>query len=373
MKYNTDFVNPRARAQVERLVNQNWLRNQALGYSIYENAYVVPADMTTPHFHRGVLTSQGEIVDNSLLFEGFEPDWANNIELSKAITRKETVIFLGWLESVWGHILTDCLKKLWFIQTDICKQYISQGAKFVAIIPWNSTALRTVFDLAGIQIDNIENIKVLSNFEKVIIPDNSIVATSDNTRYFTKEYGDVVRLITSKIPVTKSSGKLYFTRTSFSGNKFWLKREYGESCIESVFRKMGYKIVAPEKMSVLDTLSLIKNCESFASTEGSISHNILFCRPNTEVQIVRKVDYVNSWQLVVNQVADVNITYIDAHRSIISTGCLGPFYMCVTKEFEKYVGCSILHFPYFMKPSFWWYLLQNRKITKRILKLLQII
>lgn len=100
MKYNTDFVNPRARAQVERLVNQNWLRNKALGYSIYENAYVVPADMTTPHFHRGVLTSQGEIVDNSLLFEGFEPDWANNIELSKAITRKETVIFFGWLEPV---------------------------------------------------------------------------------------------------------------------------------------------------------------------------------------------------------------------------------------------------------------------------------
>ena len=100
MKYNIDFVNPRARAQVERLVNQNWLRNKVLGYSIYENAYVVPADMTTHHFHRGVLTSQGQIVDNSLLFEGFEPDWANSIELSKAITRKETVIFFGWLEPV---------------------------------------------------------------------------------------------------------------------------------------------------------------------------------------------------------------------------------------------------------------------------------
>lgn len=372
MKYNIDYINQKNNSRLEKLVNQSWLLDKPLGYSIYDHAYIVPADMSNPHFHRGVLTSYGEIVDNSLLFEGFEPDWANSVELSKAIYRNETVIYLGWLEPVWGHILTDCLKKLWFVQTVACKDLLSKGAKFVAIIPWNSKALKTIFDLVEIPIETIENIKELSKFEKVIIPDNSIVAYSDGTRQYTKEYCDIVRLINSKIPETRSSGKLYFTRASFSHGKFWLRREYGEHEIESVFRKMGYRIISPEKMPTFDTLTLIRNCESFASTEGSISHNVLFCKPGTDVKIIRKVDYVNTWQLVVNQVSDVNVTYIDAHKSIISSGCLGPFYMCVTKELQHFVGHNIFHLPHIVRPSFWWYLIQNRRITKRILSLLKL-
>lgn len=373
MKYNIDYINQKNSSRLEKLVNQSWLLDKPLGYSIYDHAYIVPADMSDPHFHRGVLTSQGEIVDSSLLFEGFEPDWANSVELYKAQKRTETVIFLGWLEPVWGHILTDCLKKLWFIRTDLCKQYISEGAKFVAIIPWHSKALDTIFDLLGFKIENIENIKVLTQFEKVIIPDNSIIRNSDDTRYYTKEYSDTVKLITDKIPETKPYGKYYFTRTSFAKNKIWQRREYGESEIESVFRKMGYTVISPEKLNPIETMTLIKNCESFASTEGSISHNVLFCKPGTDVIIVRKVDFVNTWQLIVNQVANVNVTYIDAHKSIISSGCSGPFYMSITKEMEKFVGHSIFHIPYFLKPSFWWYLIQNRKITKRILISLNII
>ena len=115
MKYNIDYINQKNSSRLEKLVNQSWLLDKPLGCSIYDHAYIVPADMSNPQFHRVVLTSYGEIVDNSLLFEGFEPDWANSVELSKAIYRNETVIYLGWLEPVWGHILTDCLKKLWFV------------------------------------------------------------------------------------------------------------------------------------------------------------------------------------------------------------------------------------------------------------------
>lgn len=372
MKYNLDFVKADCREELEQLTKVDYFKTDKLGYKSYKDAYIVPADMTSPHFHRGVLTSEGEIVQNSLLFERFEPDWEGLVDLSKAKKTTDTVIYLGWLEPVWGHIITDCLKKLWFVFTEDCKQLIEAGARLVAVIPWNSKAQKDLFDLIGIPIDSIENVKQLTQYRKIIIPDNSIVANSDESRYYFREYKDVVSRLISKIPSTETIGKVYFSRTSFSNTKFWRRREYGERIIENTFRKLGYKIIFPEKMNIIETLTMIRNCECFASTEGSISHNALFCKPDTEVIIVRKVDYVNRWQLVINQASNVNVIYIDAHQSIISSGCLGPFYMCVTKELEKFAGFTILHIPHIIRPSFWWYLVQNRRITKRICKILHL-
>lgn len=369
MNYCFDFVKPSGKEEIERLATTDYYRSGKLEYKIYKNAYIVPADMSSEHFHRGVLTCDGKIVQNSLLFEGFEPDWADKIDISTAKIVDDIVIYLGWLEPVWGHILTDCLKKLWFVFTDECRKLQQEGAKLVAIIPWNYRAQRELFELIGISLDSIENVSQLSQFKEVIIPDNSIVAMPDDTRYFYREYKDVVSRILEKIPQQKSTGKLYFSRTSFSDSKFWKRREYGEEAIEKTFVNLGYTIVRPEKLNVLDTLVLLRNCDSFASTEGSISHNALFCRPGANVVIVRKVEYVNSWQLVINQVSDIDVTYIDAHQSVISNGCLGPFYMCVTKELEQFFGQRILHVPHLLRPSFLWYLVQNRKITKRLLRL----
>lgn len=338
-----------------------------LSYKEYRNAYIVPADMSQVHFHRGVLTEDGRIIDNSLLFEGFEPDWAGSVNLTSAKYSDETVVYIGWLEPVWGHILTDCLKKLWFLFTDDCKQILAEGGKLVAVVPWNSKALCDIFSLVGVDLLQIEKVSVLSQYKKVIIPDNSFIATDENTRTYTNEYKEIIERIINKIPETKSHGKLYFTRSAFSKQPFWRRREYGEEVLEMEFKKLGYKIVSPEKYSVIETLLMLRNCDAFATTEGSISHNVLFCKPGTPVTILRKVDYVNPWQKVCDEVSGVNVAYVKAHQSVVSFGCLGPFYMCVTRELEEYVGHRIFHVPHLFRPSFYWYLIQNRRITKRLL------
>ncbi len=372
MDYCLDYINDSQRNAVEELVSSNYRVVKTLSCQCYDRAYIVPAEMSSPHFHRGVLTSNKEIVQSSLLFEGFWYNWSHSVDTKSAIQRHSSVIYLGWLEPVWGHILTDCLKKLWFLKTIQCQTLIDEGAKIVALIPWKTKALETVFDLLGVPLSSIENITTLTQFDKVYIPDNSIIRKKNDVRVYTKEYEDTVHELVSKIPKTRPTGKLYFTRSAFSKTPFWERREYGEKVIEKCFLEKGFRIVAPEKLPVLETLTLLKNCEAFASTEGSISHNALFCKEGTPVYIVRKVNYVNTWQLIINQVAKVHVTYIDAHQSIISFGCMGPFYMCVTKELEKFAGHAIFHIPHYVRPSFWWYLVQNRKTTKRVLGLLHL-
>lgn len=368
MKYNLEFVRKQSRKKLEETTNKNCFTDITLSCREYENAIAVPANLEWEHYHAGIIDSNGKVIRNSKLYETMEEDWVSHVSDDDVKYSDEEVIYIGWISPTWGHLLTDCLKKIWFLKTQKCKELLSGGGKVVAIIPWPNKTIREIFRLADVDIDSVTNIKEITKYKRIYIPDNSIIEAEDGSRTYTNEYVDVVNTIVSKIPSTGSSGKIYFSRTSFTDQKTIWIREFGEKIIEKVFKDLGYKIVYPEQGTVMGNLELIRNCDVFASTEGSVSHNALFCKPGTEVIIVRKVDYINTWQLFINQIANVNVTYIDAHRSIVSNGWLGPFYLCITRELERFVGKTMWYLPYYTRPSFWWYYIENRRIVNKILR-----
>lgn len=57
------------------------------------------------------------------------------------------------------------------------------------------------------------------------------------------------------------------------------------------------------------------NADSVVATEGSISHNVIFCRSQTDVVILWKSNYVNGYSLVINECKNLNVTYIDANHT----------------------------------------------------------
>ena len=71
---------------------------------------------------------------------------------------------------------------------DVMNPEIILGNQDVPIEDFVIMAMKELEAIDNIKIENIENIKVLTQFEKVIIPDNSIVRNSDDTRYYSKEY-----------------------------------------------------------------------------------------------------------------------------------------------------------------------------------------
>lgn len=83
----------------------------------------------------------------------------------------------------------------------------------------------------------------------------------------------------------------------------------------------------------------------------------------------------NSYQNVINEYADLNVTYIESHKSVMASKEApwgGPFYLCVTKYLERYMGHPIPHVPYCLRLSYWKYtrnfLYRNYKRLKKFIK-----
>ena len=144
-----------------------------------------------------------------------------------------------------------------------------------------------------------------------------------------------------------------------------------------MFRRLGYEIIAPEDYSVIEQIQMVRNCDHFAATEGSVSHLSLFCRPHTDVVILCKANYLNFHQVMINEFADLDTTYVEAHHSSKVNAeypWWGPFYLCVNRYLERFAKHPIFHLPYWARFSYWEYtrnilfrcIHRARKLLKRI-------
>lgn len=193
--------------------------------------------------------------------------------------------------------------------------------------------------MANVNYDSLEWINSPTQFNNVIIPDNSFINTPFG-RIYTEEFVDIIKKIkTSVISHFKDKkieifDKIYLTRTSLKDNG---SRDFGEKFLENVFYKKGYKIISPEKYSIYEQVLFVMSCKSLAVTEGSISHNAIFCKDGTELILLLKADYVNGYQPAINSMANINVTYIDAHWTPHNEmPWAGPFYMNITPYFAKW-------------------------------------
>lgn len=286
---------------------------------------------------------------------------------------KNVAIYLGYFVTSWGHVLTDGFKKLWFMRTDLCKEFLKEGAKLVFVTTGARDILsanKRMIELLGYSPDQMVNIKQPTLFDTVYCPDDCFWGSIEDAHY-TKEYTEQIGFIRKCFCKSENftTGKIYFTRTRLKD-----KRDYGEKPVEEFFKKMGYKIIAPETLTADEQIGLVANCSSFAASEGSVAHISIFCKPKTEVIVLRKADYINCYQLAVNQAADINCIYIDAHASYNVSKIwpwAGPFYMCLTSYLEIYFKKRILYLPYWIKPSWYWYMNKNRKLVKKIITFFQ--
>lgn len=245
-------------------------------------------------------------------------------------------IYLGEWLGIWGHCITDNLKKLWavdyFKNSSANKDYKLCVAKpFKGDYPNN---FKLILAKIGIDFNEILFIDQPTSIENLVIPDDSIVVKGDS-RYYYKEYSDIIDRIRKSIPVLNDSpDKIYFTRTRIRKNK----KDFGEKMIEDVFRKLGFAVYSPEELSLDEQLSLLRNCKYFACTEGSIAHNVIFCNDGVNIVIIRKICGLISYQFTLMDVRKANVTYIDSGLTLFYVFAFwsGPFLLCVRDNLIEY-------------------------------------
>lgn len=346
-----------------------------LKYTTYDLAKVIPVGLNNEDFRirGGVLDVDNQYVVESAFHECeivsriVYPCLDINNDYSNI-----NAIYIGQQYACWGHAITDNLAKIWFLFTEEGKRLLSLGYKVVFTTIFNVDLpeyIKEIFDLLEIEYLHIRH---TSSFKKILIPQSSLLFDG-NYRYFTEEFKNTINILKGKCNKNCNvalEDKIYFSRSQW---KSWV--EMGENDVESLFVRKGYKVIYPENHTVLEQINMVSHANSFAATEGSIAHISMFASSSTKIQILMKANYVNSYQCCINQMADLDVEYINVNNSTKSHPThpwWGPFYLFRTKELIQWSMLDIVYIPYYLKIGYYKYILNDlyeiiRRACKKII------
>lgn len=311
---------------------------------------ILPKGIILPHkdvdgdICGGLLDESGSYVDGSALHRGaggsYDYSSANVTECD------EDIVFLGLWADVWGHCLTDNIRRLWVLRDEtFMNRYGS--LRFLYIPMYGRSPgknFRELLDILGAGAVRIEPINRITRFRNVILPDECFFEGKDGIRLFTREYQTLIDCI-------RDYGEAHFKKTAdrklyFTYRHFPAMRGIGERKLERFFMNLGYRVVSPENYSFAEQLNMLLNCEAFASTIGSVSHNCIFMRDHAKVHLIPRVGFIPEYQLALDQVHNLDITYVDSTLSLYANQERpwdGPFYFIVSQNlqecFDQSCGC----------------------------------
>ncbi|MBO4640659.1 MAG: glycosyltransferase family 61 protein [Treponema sp.] len=302
----------------------NRLIDKKLEYKIIKNAIIVP--------HIGCFDSNKNFIDGTWLHEttSFEFDnkyIENSIHIKKAV-------YIGCFAGIWGHCITDNIKRFWFLSSKFFKDYSTEPILYTMVnnipLPNNFHKISEILVPNNVELKEIQETFIV---DELIIPDVSIYSSQNDGKLFYKEFLECLNKIENnylKPNFTKTFEKIYLSRTKLKSHL-----EYGEIIIEKIFKQVGFEIIYPETLSFEQQIHLFQNCKYFASLEGSGAHNSIFCKPETKVFILRKSDSINPYQILIDKISNTKTSYIDSNLSIMNSKkkpWTGPFFVYQTKS-----------------------------------------
>ena len=305
------------RQDFENCVSNTIIYSDHLGSKVYDQAIILPTSDDMWPMKGGLRDKYGNWVEDAVA-------WYNEdttpINTDCVVYRNENVIYLGSLTSIYGHTFTDDISKVWYIL--LHKEKLNK-IRVVYSAYWNDNVipnhLLAFFDLLGFDFREFENVKQITRFKSVVIPEKAFIRQRDN-------YGcckihtvmnDVYDLIINN-SVNRNQldmvfpRKIYLTRTKLNANG---RRDFGEERLEQVFMEEGFSIVSPENYSIDEQISLMQHCEVLASTEGSISHNSIFLNKSARQIVLKKGDWLNRYQVGLSLLRGNKTVFVTAHHS----------------------------------------------------------
>lgn len=337
---------------IDDILKEETLRLNSIDYHSDENlsCHEIPNGILLPYKGEmngktsgGVVESDGKYVDLSGLHENHGCGYA-----PEGIVKKEKkAIYLGMWFPIWGHCITDNIKKLWFLKTPEAQKLINDGADLVYIVMMSnrfklSQSFIDLLHCLNIEFSQLKQISTPTQYQTIYIPDNSLLRKGEEM-FYTKEFLETRNDILCNVAQSKNPtfDKIYFSRSRLKNGK----QDFGEKRIEDVFSYLGYKIIYPEKKSFAEQVALLQGCSHFAATEGSTSHNSLFCKTHTDVCLIRKGNYLNNYQPTINHINKLKVTYIDSHLSIFTDRNRvwnGPFFLYANNNLLRFANIPLV-------------------------------
>ena len=237
-------------------------------------------------------------------------------------TVDEDVVFLGALPKHYGHFLLEGLTRLWFFLKPE-----HAHLKAVYISDPGPDRFNDVFSFFGLAPKRVVKITRPTRFRSVIVPEQSM-RIQDRCHPL---YKLTIDRITARIPPA-SHRKVYFSkemRSNFRG--------IGEKPMEDVFVRNGYALFYPERLSMFETIAILKGCDSFAASSGSNAHNAVFLRDGAQCISLNRSPHVHHVQTMIDRMKGLDAVYVDAHVTLLpSSWSVGPFLFGPTRQLFEF-------------------------------------
>ena len=243
----------------------------------------------------------------------------NCLEESYTVNKKsivkidEDVIFGGLLGEHFGHFLTECFCRLWYVL-----QNPDSNSKIVFVTTLAKGRHRSYtndfFKLMGIDEARIIYVDKPMQFRSITIPEQAQYDYGHLTKEFLLPYEAIKSRVTPG-----NLKKIYLTRTGFE-----FKKKHGnvhcfnEKYFEDFFKARGFEIVSPEKLKVAEQISLIMGADEIAANLGTLTHFGVFCKPDAKfIMINRTSRYISRAQAAINDVFNLDYYIIDGSKNFL--------------------------------------------------------
>lgn len=337
-RINDQYLRPKKAQWLRRMYNTPFVCKEDLQVWRGENAVVLPMRRTQGE---GVLFGRGGVVDqhgNYIPLSGIETRIMGGYPFEKPAVQDERVVYCGYLVNHWGHFLVEAVTRLWYaLERDLTVDkyvfFLDEGQQ--RQIQGNYQAF---FRLLGIW-DRLELISVPTAFREVIVPEIGFQCMN----FYSPKYLAIFDAIAARItpePQWEQPEKIFFTRSQFAkGNHY----DFGLECLDNYFSRNGYEVLAPETLTLEQMIHYIRGAKEVATLSGSVQHNMLFGKTGQKLNIMERFVINIDYQVSINQMRQLDVTYIDANYHLYTVDTAGPLMVGYNHILERYTrDCGLV-------------------------------
>lgn len=318
MKINTKYLRNNKAAKTQKLYSQTLREKTNLTTKTIKNATVLPLKMFDGD---NLVVGRGGVVDNLGNYcdiSGYANRQFGKYDYQKAKIKHEKVVYGGYFIDQWGHFLIECIPRLWYVLNNENVEkiiFITNGLYKI------HSNFKRFFEYLGIY-DKIELIEKVTTFDEVIIPEMSFL----KWEYYSHEYINIINTVINN--ALQCANNKTYKKIFLSRYKFWRAKEYefGLDMLENYYAKNGYIIIYPEQTKLSNLINYLQNADEIVAMSGSLAHTALFALDNSNLTIIERNALINNWQININKIKNLNVTYIDAVMPIYPVHIMkGPY------------------------------------------------
>jgi len=259
------------------------------------------------------------------------------------------VVYIGHFDTThFGLWLVDYVSRLWKSYDQTKYQWIYTSSRDIKQYAY----IIELLELAGVKFNRLRRVTGEAVFRNVIVPEQSFLHGESVSIAFRTLYAHMYL----NLPISHCDKyeKIYLTRTKLNR-----KKEIGEWRFEHFFEANGYKIVALETYPIAQQAYLIRHAKNIVSLEGTHAHSIVWREACTEGRqiILRKQSEVIPRQMMLNQLWEIPLTYIDVfeepYKGFPISHDRGPFLLKWTDEIESFARENNMIIPKECRRGYW--------------------